>query len=50
MHHDRKIKETAINTIVVEPGQHEVRIVIGGTEAYNAKVFLSNTEHRVIEL
>lgn len=47
---DRKIKETAINTVVVESGQHEVRIVIGGTEAYNAKVFLSNTEHRVIEL
>ena len=47
---DRKIKETALNTVEVEPGQHDVRIVINGSEVYKAKVFLSNTEHRVIEL
>ncbi|MCQ2332939.1 MAG: hypothetical protein MJZ95_07085 [Paludibacteraceae bacterium] len=46
----RNIKKTALNTINIEPGQHDVKVLVSGNEVYNKKLFLSATEHRVIEL
>ncbi|MFA5445528.1 MAG: hypothetical protein WC128_08570 [Bacteroidales bacterium] len=47
---DRKIKETAKNTIRVKPGTYNVKVVVGGAEVYARKLFISASEHRIIEL
>ena len=46
----RNIKQTALNTIKIGPGQHEVKVVMNGTEVFNKKLFLSTGEHKIIEL
>ena len=47
---DRNIKQTALNTIYVQPGQHDISVSVSGNEIFNKKVFLSDTEHRVVDL
>lgn len=47
---NRDIKKTSLNTISLTPGTHEVKVVKNGTEVFNKKLFLSNAEHKVIEL
>ncbi len=47
---DRNIKKTAQNTIKVQPGQHDVKVFVFGNEVYNKKLFISATEHRIVEL
>lgn len=47
---DRKIKETSANTIKITAGQHDVSVLKGGQEVYSKKIFVSDSEHRVIEL
>ena len=47
---DRNIKQTAMNTIKLAPGQHEVTVMINGKDVYNHKVFISTGETKIIEL
>ena len=47
---DRKIKQTAQNTLRLTPGTHSVKVVMDGTEVYSKKLFISASEHKVIEL
>lgn len=47
---DRNIKVTALNTINVQSGQHEVVVFVSGNEVYRKKLFISATEHRIVEL
>ena len=47
---DRKIKETAKNTLKVTPGAHDVKVLIDGDEVFSKKLFISASEHKVIEL
>lgn len=47
---DRKIKKTARNTIKVAPGTHEVKVVCGEEIIFSKKVFISASEHKVVEL
>ena len=47
---ERKIKQTARNTIMLTPGTHMVKVAMGGTEVYSKKLFISASEHKVIEL
>lgn len=47
---DRKIKETVANTIKVKPGQHDVRVVVDGNQKFAAKLFLSASESKNIQL
>ena len=46
----RKIKQTALNTIKIVPGQHEVKVVLNGGDVFSKKLFLSTGEHKIIEL
>jgi hypothetical protein len=46
----RNIKQTALNTIKTGPGQHEVKVIMNGTDVFNKKIFLSTGEHKIIEL
>jgi hypothetical protein len=46
----RNIKQTALNTIKIVPGQHEVKVVINGTDVFSKKLYLSTGEHKIIEL
>ena len=46
----RNIKQTALNTIKTGPGQHEVKVVVNGTDVFSKKLFLSTGEHKIIEL
>ena len=46
----RNIKQTALNTIRTTPGQHEVKVMLGGKEVYAQKLFLSTGEHKILEL
>ena len=46
----RNIKQTALNTIKTGPGQHEVKVIMYGTDVFNKKIFLSTGEHKIIEL
>ena len=46
----RNIKKNAINTIKIEPGQHNVKVLVSGNEVYNKKLYISATEHRIVEL
>lgn len=47
---DRNIKQTAGNTIRLTPGQHNVSVLVNGSEAYSHKIFLSTGETKIIEL
>ena len=46
----RNIKQTALNTIKIVPGQHDVKVVINGTDVFSKKLYLSTGEHKIIEL
>jgi hypothetical protein len=46
----RNIKQTALNTIKIGPGQHEVKVAINGADVFSKKIFLSTGEHKIIEL
>ena len=46
----RNIKQTALNTIKTSTGQHEVKVVVNGTEVFSKKIFVSAGEHKIIEL
>ena len=46
----RNIKQTALNTIKIVPGQHEVKVVLNGNDVFSKKLFLSTGEHKIIEL
>ena len=47
---DRDIKQTAKNTIIVTPGSHAVKVTVNGNEIYSRTLFISASEHKVIEL
>lgn len=47
---DRKIKRTAKNTIKVSTGQHEIKVMAANDIIYYKKIFVSATEHKIIEL
>lgn len=47
---DRNIRQTALNTIKLIPGQHVVSVAIDGNQIYSHKVFLSTGETKIIEL
>ncbi|MDO5341372.1 MAG: hypothetical protein Q4F69_02825 [Bacteroidia bacterium] len=47
---DRKIKKTAKNTIIVEPGKHDVKVVMNGNEVLSKTIFVSGNETKIIEL
>lgn len=47
---DRKIKQTARNTIRIDPGQHKVTVKTEGKEVYTKNIFVSASEHKVVEL
>ena len=47
---DRRIKQTAQNTIKIEPGKHEIIVTSNGEEVLKETVFLSNNESRIIGL
>ena len=47
---DRNIKMTAKNCIKVTPGQHNVSVLLNGSEVYSHKIFLSTGETKIIEL
>lgn len=47
---DRNIKQTALNTIKLTPGQHTISVTLNGNEIYSHKVFLSTGETKIIEL
>ncbi len=46
----RDIKQTALNTIKLTPGQHTISVTLNGNEIYSHKVFLSTGETKIIEL
>ena len=46
----RNIKQTALNTIKLAPGQHDVKVDLKGTEVFSKKLFISTGEHKIIEL
>jgi hypothetical protein len=46
----RDIKQTALNTIKIGTGQHEVKVTMNGTDVFSKKLFLSSGEHKIIEL
>ena len=46
----RDIKQTALNTIKLTPGQHTISVTLNGNEVYSHKVFLSAGETKIIEL
>ena len=46
----RNIKQTALNTIKLAPGQHDVKVDLKGTEVFSKKLFISTVEHKIIEL
>lgn len=47
---DRDVKKTALNTIKIQPGQHDVKVLVDGNEVYNKKLLISTAEHRVVDL
>ena len=47
---DRNIKQTAENSIKLTPGQHNVSVLLNGSEVYSHKIFVSSGETRIIEL
>lgn len=47
---DRKIKQTAKNTIKVSPGAHDVKVEMNGKAVFSKKLFISASEHKIVEL
>ncbi len=47
---DRKIKPTAKNTILLTSGTHEVAVSADGSQIYSKKIFVSASEHKIVEL
>lgn len=47
---DRKIRKTANNTLFLSPGTHDVKVSVAGNEIFAKKLFISASEHKVIEL
>ena len=47
---DRKIKETALNTIKITPGQHQVTVRTNGQKVLVKQIFVSAGEHKIVEL
>ena len=46
----RNIKQTALNTIKLTPGQHTISVSLNGEKIYSHKVFISTGETKIIEL
>ena len=46
----RNIRKTALNTIRITPGQHEVKVLLNGNDVFDKKLFISTGEHKIIEL
>lgn len=46
----RNIKKTALNTIVVKPGQHDLTVRYGGQTVLTQKIFVSAGDTKVIKL
>ena len=46
----RNIKQTALNTIKIGPGQHVVKVMLDGADVFDKKIFVSTGEHKIIEL
>ena len=48
---DRNIRKTVKNTIRVNAGQHDITVYDeSGTKIYQKKMFISASEHRIIDL
>jgi hypothetical protein len=47
---ERKIKQTAQNTLVLSVGQHEIAVTMNGQRVLSRKVIIGDQEHRIIEL
>lgn len=47
---DRRIKETSQSCIWLTSGKHEVSVYLNGEEIFVKTLFLSPSEHRVVEL
>ena len=47
---DRKIRPTAENTLYVTPGTHTVKVMIENEEIYSKQLYISVSEHRIVEL
>ena len=47
---NRKIKKTVLNTIELATGKHNISASLNGNEIYSKFIFVSNGEHKVIEL
>ena len=47
---DRRIKQTAKNTIKLTPGKHEIVVTSDDKELFKDTIFLSNNESKIIEL
>ena len=46
----RNIKQTAKNLIKVSSGRHDVKVLSGKEVIYSRQIFISATEHKIIEL
>ena len=46
----RDIKQTALNSIKLTPGQHTISVSLNGEKIYSRKVFISTGETKIIEL
>lgn len=47
----KDFKKTTENTLSITPGKHEVKVLDAtGKEIFSKQLFISNQEHRVIEL
>ncbi len=46
----RNMRHTEENTIKLEPGTHDVRVMANGDEIYSRILFISASEHRIIDL
>jgi phosphatidate phosphatase PAH1 len=46
----RNIKYTALNTISLTPGKHQIEVSVNGSVVYSQLIFVSTGEHKIIEL
>jgi len=47
---DRKIKQTSENTLILTPGQHNVKVESNGDVLYSKTLFISTAEHKIVQL
>lgn len=47
---DRNIKKTSRNCIVLSPGVHDIKVLVGDNTIFSHKIFISAAEHKIIEL